>query len=284
MLKKQVYLRRLIKCIVMDENEEIYLANKHRGGESSRRGNLYEVYYAVFAIFREIAKGNYSTIVSRQVEVAFVDDLLISDGTTNVYHQLKNKKNPSWGSMRHGNLKYDFSMQKNICEERRENFSLKLVVSDKKNRLIERMPDGLKGVTSVEFYPMLDGLNKYIYWSDFADVAYKAVGCEPGENNKLEVVSMILSSLWQADAYSNLDVQGYWTLMEYKWYGEEPIDETLKNQLITLLCDMGFSLKVDKNVIEWIFLHFKGTLRLNDTKMRSLLEIQDVENMIQNLI
>ena len=62
------------------------------------------------------------------------------------------------------------------------------------------------------------------------------------------------------------------------------IDETLKNQLITLLGDMGFSLKVDKNVIEWIFLHFKGTLRLNDTKMRSLLEIQDVENMIQNLI
>lgn len=85
-----------------DGNEKKYLANKHRGGESGRRGNLYEAYYAVFAIFREIANGNYSTIVSGQVEGAYVDDLLISDGTTNVYHQLKNKKNPSWGSMEHG--------------------------------------------------------------------------------------------------------------------------------------------------------------------------------------
>ena len=61
-----------------------------------KRGAAY-AYYAVFAIFREIANGNYSTIVSGQVEGAYVDDLLISDGTTNVYHQLKNKKNPSWG-------------------------------------------------------------------------------------------------------------------------------------------------------------------------------------------
>ena len=38
----------------MDEDEKLYLTNKHRGGESGRRGNLYEAYYAVFAIFREI--------------------------------------------------------------------------------------------------------------------------------------------------------------------------------------------------------------------------------------
>lgn len=129
----------------MDEDEKLYLTNKHRGGESGRRGNLYEAYYAVFAIFREIANGNDSTIVSGQVEDAYVDDLLISDGTTNVYHQLKNKKNPSWGSMKHGELKYDFSMQKKLCEERAERFSLKLVVSGRKDSLIERMPDGLKG-------------------------------------------------------------------------------------------------------------------------------------------
>ena len=175
-------------------------------------------------------------------------------------------------------------MQKKLCEERAERFSLKLVVSGRKDSLIERMPDGLKGVTSVESYPMLHCLNEYIYWQDFADVAYKAVGCKPGENNKIEVVSMILISLWQADAYSNLDVKGYWTLMEDKWYGGMPIDETLKNQLVTLLSGMGFSLKVDKNVIEWSFRHFEGTLKLNDKKMSSLLEIQDVETMIQNLI
>lgn len=267
-----------------DGNEKKYLANKHRGGESGRRGNLYEAYYAVFAIFREIANGNYSTIVSGQVEGAYVDDLLISDGTTNVYHQLKNKKNPSWGSMEHGELKYDLSMQKKLCEERAERFSLKLVVSEQKDSLIESMPDGLKGVTSVESYPMLHCLNEYIYWQDFADVAYKAVGCKPGENNKIEVVSMILISLWQADSYSNLDVKGYWTLMEDKWYGGMPIDETLKDQLIILLSGMGFSLKVDKKVIEWSFLHFEGTLKLNDKKLRSLLKIQDVETMIQNLI
>lgn len=47
---------------------------------------------------------------------------------------------------------------------------------------------------------------------------------------------------------------------------------------------MGFSLKIDKNVIEWSFRHFEGTLKLNDKKMSSLLEILDVETMIQNLI
>ena len=102
----------------MDEDEKLYLTNKHRGGESGRRGNLYEAYYAVFAIFREIANGNDSTIVSGQVEDAYVDDLLISDGTTNVYHQLKNKKNPSWGSMKHGDLKYDlkiFNSDRELC-------------------------------------------------------------------------------------------------------------------------------------------------------------------------
>lgn len=72
--------------------------------------------------------------------------------------------------------------------------------------------------------------------------------------------------------------------MEDKWYGGMPIDETLKDQLVTLLSGMGFSLKVDKNVIEWSFRHFEGTLKLNDKKMSSLLEIQDVETMIQNLI
>lgn len=186
--------------------------------------------------------------------------------------------------MKHGELKYDFSMQKKLCEERAERFSLKLVVSEQKDSLIESMPDGLKGVTSVESYPMLHCLNEYIYWQDFADVAYKAVGCKPGENNKIEVVSMILISLWQADSYSNLDVKGYWTLMKDKWYGGMPVDETLKDQLIILLSGMGFSLKVDKNVIEWSFRHFEGTLKLNDKKLRSLLKIQDVETMIQNLI
>lgn len=72
--------------------------------------------------------------------------------------------------------------------------------------------------------------------------------------------------------------------MEDKWYGGMPIDETLKDQLIILLSGMGFSLKVDKKVIEWSFLHFEGTLKLNDKKLRSLLKIQDVETMIQNLI
>ena len=268
----------------MDESEKKYLANKHRGGESSRQGNLYEVYYAVFIIFREIANGNYSTIVSRQVEEAYVDDLLISDGTKNVYHQLKNKQNPSWGSMNHGNLTYDFFMQKKLCEERDEKFSLKLVVSNKKDYLIAHMPDGLKEVTSVDSYPMLDNLNKYFYLPDFANVAYKAVGCKPGENNKVEVVSMTLSSLWQADEYYKLDVAEYWTLMKQKLYGEDSIDESLKDKLITLLSGMGFSLKVGKNVLEWSFQKFEGILRLNNEKVLSLLNIQDVENMIQNLI
>jgi hypothetical protein len=151
------------------------------------------------------------------------------------------------------------------------------------------------------FLPKLDKLREYvdsshIYIRDASSKGVKRIFIARHKGVRMisddDIYEMCLEAcsyrspykLNVADAYSNLDVKGYWTLMEDKWYGGMPIDETLKNQLVTLLSGMGFSLKVDKNVIEWSFRHFEGTLKLNDKKMSSLLEIQDVETMIQNLI
>lgn len=130
----------------MNESERDYLSNKHRGGESGRKGNLYEDYYAVFSILREMSEGHCDAVVSSQVEGAYVDDLLIVDDRYKIYHQLKNQENLSWGRMQHGDLMYDFMMQAGLCEECSENFLLKLVTAHRKESLVRKLPDGLKEV------------------------------------------------------------------------------------------------------------------------------------------
>lgn len=268
----------------MDESERLYLSHKHRGGESNSIGNLYEYYYAVFSILREMSKGHGKTIVSSQVEGAYVDDLLIDDGEVKTYHQLKNQKNLSWGGMLHKNLKYDFLMQVNLCRNRSENFFLKLVVAHDFEYIDKHLPTELKEVSGVEFYPMFQDFNRYAYYPGFADVAIQAIGCKSFELDKVENVATVLLGLWAGGQCLGLNVGEVWTKMRRVLFGEELFDAATADELCELLVKMGFSVQLQYGVLDWRLNGFAGSLRLSNQKIHSLLMLNDVEEMIQNLI
>lgn len=268
----------------MDDSEYAYLANKHRGGENNRIGNLYEHYYAVFSILREMATGHRYAVVSAQVEKAYVDDLLIVDGENKIYHQLKNKVNLSWGGMRHGDLKYDFLMQARLCKSCSENFFLKLVVAHNYDKLVRALPDELKKVASVEFYPMLDDFNQYLYYPVFVDVAVKAIGCARYEIDKVENVATALLGLWVGGQCREMKVYEVWDKMKRMLFGKEILDTAKVDKLVALMQKMNISVQLNQSGLNWMYGGFAGSLRLNNEKIESLLSIRDVENMIQNLI
>ena len=63
------------------EEDKVYLANKHKGGEANVKGGLYEDYYAVYQMVACIAKYKREldgVAFQTQLEDTFVDDLLIS--------------------------------------------------------------------------------------------------------------------------------------------------------------------------------------------------------------
>lgn len=268
----------------MDDSEKVYLANKHRGGENNRMGNLYEDYYAVFSILREMSEEHGDTTIAAQVEGAYVDDLLIVYGDNKIYHQLKNNANLSWGNMSHGNLKYDFLMQARFSESCSEKYFLKLVVTNNFDHLERSLPDDLKKVASVEFYPMLADFNQYAYYPAFADVAVKALGCSPFEIDKVENVATVLLGLWVGGQCHGLNVYEIWNKMKQMLFGREVIDASMVKKLVALLQNMGFSVHFNESTLIWKFGGFTGLLRLNNEKILSLLSLRDVEDMIRNLI
>ena len=268
----------------MDDSENAYLANKHRGGKSNNMGNLYENYYAVFSILREMATGHRYALVSAQVEGAYVDDLLIVDGENKIYHQLKNNAKLSWGGMQHGDLKYDFLMQARLSESSSEKFLLKLVVSFHYDKLMRALPNELKKVASVEFYPMLEDFNQYAYFPAFANVAIKAIGCASYEIDKVENVATALLGLWVGGRCRGKKVYEVWDEMKQMLYGKEIVDAEKIDELVALLQEMGFSVLLNQSGLIWKYGGFEGLLRLNNEKILSLLSIRDVEDMIRNLI
>lgn len=268
----------------MDDSERRYLLRKHRGGESSRKGNQYEDFYAVFSILREMSKGHVEAFVSSQVEEAYVDDLLIDDGERKTYHQLKNVEKLSWGDMQHGDLKYDFIMQGKLCKERSEKFFLKLVVTHDFEKLNKLLPTELADVATVEFYPMLPDFNRYVYYPVFADVAIQAIGCESFELEKVENVSTVLLGLWEGGRCRGLNVGEVWAKMRGMLFGGEEYDAAKAKELCELLEKMGFSVLLRHGVLDWSLNGFAGSLRLSTRKIDSLLVLRDVEEMIQNLI
>lgn len=66
--------------------------------------------------------------------------------------------------------------------------------------------------------------------------------------------------------------------------GEEIFDPAMADKLCALLARMGFSVKMEHCVLNWKWRGFAGSLALNNQKMRSLLSLGGVEEMIQNLI
>ena len=100
----------------MVEIDKEYLTRKHRGGENSKKGNMFEAYFSVYQILLLMSEGKLDATLFSQVENAYVDDLLILQDDSSVYHQIKDVKSLSWGNIETKNtLAYDFYHQAELC-------------------------------------------------------------------------------------------------------------------------------------------------------------------------
>ena len=153
------------------EEDRAYLANKHKGGENNSKGGLYEDCYAVFQIVSCIAKYKSSlegVALQTQLEDTFVDDLLIAHPDENVYHQLKNTQELTWNTKSSDRtITSDFENQIKDCQERNEQFALKLVFSAVNSKVGDKIPDSIKDYTTAEFFPYEKDLNGFLSVAHF---------------------------------------------------------------------------------------------------------------------
>ena len=191
------------------EEDRIYLANKHKGGEANAKGGLYEDCYAVFQIVSYIAK--YKTSLDgiafqTQLEDTFVDDLLIAHPDKNVYHQLKNKQELTWNTNSSGRtIKSDFENQIEDCQERDEQFALKLVYSAAKSKVGDKIPDSIKDYTTAEFFPYEKDLNGLVLISGAFQDALRQISVNGNSAtvDDLVNVAMVFLGAWRGCGNDN---------------------------------------------------------------------------------
>ena len=185
------------------EEDRAYLANKHKGGEANAKGGLYEDCYAVFQIVSCIAKYKSSlegVALQTQLEDTFVDDLLIAHPNKNVYHQLKNTQELTWNTESSDRtITSDFENQIKDCQERDEQFALKLVFSAVKSKVGDKIPDSIKDYTTAEFFPYEKDLNGLILISGtFQDVLRQiSVNGHSATVDELVNIAMVFLGAWK---------------------------------------------------------------------------------------
>ncbi len=180
-----------------------YLANKHRGGISNAKGNLYEDYYVVFQIASCLARYKNqmdSVTFQSQLEDTFVDDLLVAHPSKNVYHQIKNTKSINWNFISScRTIASDFEKQIEDCLERDEKFALKLIYSAINSDVKDTIPANIRKYSSAEFFPYKDDLNALLLISkDFQSVLIQISACgELTTMDELSNLATIFLGVWK---------------------------------------------------------------------------------------
>lgn len=178
-----------------------YLAAKHRGGENNQKGGLYEDYYAVYQIVSCLAKYKHeldAVSFRAQLEDTFVDDLLIAHPDVSIYHQLKNTQAVSWGSTeKKGDIAFDFAHQIEDCEERDEEFALKLIYSAKKSNVADNVPKVIEAYSSAEWFPYQEDINQLVIISNELKDVLRGISAE-GADATDDVLANIAVVVWGA--------------------------------------------------------------------------------------
>ncbi|MCF2602196.1 hypothetical protein JQM84_00530 [Parabacteroides distasonis] len=194
----------------MRRNEELqkYLANKHRGGENNLKGGTYEDFYAVYQIVSCLTrfKDRLDTVqFQAQLEDAFVDDLLIAYPEINVYHQLKNTQDISWGDpQKKGDIAFDFAHQIEDCKERNEAFSLKLVHSANKAEIDTKMPEEIKDFSAGEWFSYYGDINQMVLLCEDLRSTLKAISGNSAEitDDELTNIATVFLGAWKALSFN----------------------------------------------------------------------------------
>jgi len=186
------------------EDDKKYLANKHKGGTANSKGLLYEDYYAVLQIASCVAyhfKDCNSISFQTQLEDAYVDDLLIKYPNINVYHQLKNSKHLSWETkFSKRTIASDFEKQIEECEERKENFSLKLVHSSLNSKVENSIPKSISKYTITQYFPSYDDINSMVLSDENFQLVLTTLSANGKEskNDELCIIATIILGAWKA--------------------------------------------------------------------------------------
>lgn len=191
------------------EEERMYLANKHKGGEANAKGSLYEDCYAVFQIVSCIAKYRASlegVALQSQLEDTYVDDLLIAHPDKNVYHQLKNTKRLTWNTKSlESTILSDFENQIKDCQNRDEQFALKLVYSAANSHVGDTIPESIKDYSSTEWFPYEEDMNGLVLISRaFQDSLRQiSVNGTKATVDELVNVAMVFLGAWRGCGNNN---------------------------------------------------------------------------------
>ena len=104
-----------------------YLANKHRGGLNNSKVNSYENIFAIYKIASLLKdyQNTQETVISAQIEDAFVDDLFLSLPQDKYeFYQIKNVQSLTWQSGSSQSLQYDFNRQKELMDAKNVSYEL----------------------------------------------------------------------------------------------------------------------------------------------------------------
>ena len=269
---------------MMVEIDNEYLAHKHQGGASSKKGNRYEDFYAIYQIIKLMANKHLDAIVYSQVE-AYVDDLKIDMGDgASVFCQLKDVKKLSWGNIDvKGTLAYDFFHQGKVCKEKNDDFSLRLVVSSQVEKMMTGMPVEISEYSNVEDYPSYGNLNRYIYDSNFYQIVALAFGLGAKEHEVASNYVTFLFGLWCGERCEGMRIEGILGMVEQVFVSSSVLDEQLVEELMHRLQQFAFEVKIEKATLSWKFDGFEGKMDLSNEKISELLKCSDVESIIGTL-
>ena len=144
-----------------------YLASKHRGGSSGKKGSRYEDLFLTCKIVelaaQVIERGGPWPVVRGQI-FAFVDDVVVATVEKTEYYQLKNAKCVSWSGGTHP-ISADFDMQFRLSQRTGDADPwTRLVVPDRvlMEKLRATIPAGIVLHTTVEFFPYIESLNRLV--------------------------------------------------------------------------------------------------------------------------
>jgi hypothetical protein len=180
-----------------------YLSNKHRGGTSGAKGNIYENFFAVYqlALLSEEALTTPDpTYLSSQV-FAFVDDLVINRtgrASPLEHFQLKDSSSVSWGSGLRS-IADDFEKQQQLNESLSRPSRLTLIVSNPtlRDRLAASLPNTLIGFSQVQYFPSVASLEMLLSQeSTFRIAIVYLCSVEQPDPDKLDCVAKVLLAAW----------------------------------------------------------------------------------------
>lgn len=256
----------LEKMTIIEKYKE-YLENKHKGGLNSKKGSSYEDYYATYQIANLLhlyADYMENVKVSGQMPYTFLDDLVIELPKERIYHQIKDVKGLSWITGNKTNtLEEDFVCQKSCCEEKNENFKLRLVYSDEKCSACNSIPDSLKNCTELIYFKSEDDINACILSNQQFLEALSNISVDK-RKDKLTDLGMCILGIWCGCRQMNENFQYFYEQIQKMSKAGISLTKftslPMSDKCATILNNIGIKSEISGNLFRWNYRMFNGSL------------------------